>query len=150
MKTDPGYALINQVLATSSVMVKESHRIFRPHGLTDAQFNVLNVLGPNPAGLSQRELSDVLIVDRSNITNMLDRMEHNGWVKRSDHPADRRVYIVTLTPEGRRLWQKVRPEYLAAVAAVTEAFTEADMRRTHEFLHRLELSVRAWGASRAS
>lgn len=148
MKTSPGYGLINQVLATSSVMVKESHRIFRPHGLTDAQFNVLNVLGPNAAGLSQRELSDVLIVDRSNITNMLDRMEQNGWVQRSDHPADRRIYVVTLTPAGRKLWQKVRPEYLAGVAAVTAGFTEAEMRRTHEFLQRLEQAVRAWGENR--
>ncbi|HYC69590.1 MAG TPA: MarR family transcriptional regulator [Opitutaceae bacterium] len=150
MKMEPGYSLINQVLATSNVMVKESHRIFRPHGLTEAQFNVLNVLGPNPAGLSQRELSDVLIVDRSNVTNMLDRMEQNGWVKRGDHPADRRIYVVTLTPEGRKLWQKVLPEYLAAVEAVTSEFSEAEMRRTHEFLARLERAVRAWGASRGT
>lgn len=149
MKTEPGYSLINQVLATSSVMVKESHRIFRPHGLTEAQFNVLNVLGPNPAGLSQRELSDVLIVDRSNVTNMLDRMEQNGWVRRGDHPADRRIYVVTLTPEGRKLWQKVLPEYLAAVEAVTAGFSEAEMRKVHDFLSRLDRAVRTWGASRA-
>lgn len=147
MKSETGYDLIIQVLSAANVMVKESHRLFRPHGLTDAQFNVLNVLGPKPEGVSQRELSDVLVVDRSNITGLLDRMEKLGWVKRSDHPSDRRVYLVTLTAEGRTLWQKVHPDYVAAVSRVTAAVPEGELKRTLETLRRLEESTRHWGQS---
>jgi DNA-binding MarR family transcriptional regulator len=145
MKPDPGYDLVIQVLSVANVMVKESHRLFRPHGLSEAQFNVLNVLGPEPAGLSQRALSDVLVVDRSNITGLLDRMEHTGWVKRADHPSDRRVYVVTLTAEGRKLWQKVLPEYVAAVGGVTAAVPAADLKRALATLQKLEAATRAWG-----
>lgn len=145
MKSETGYDLIIQVLSAANVMVKESHRLFRPHGLTDAQFNVLNVLGTAVEGVSQRELSDVLVVDRSNITGLLDRMEKLGWVKRSDHPSDRRVYLVTLTAEGRKLWQKVLPEYVAVVRRVTAVAPEPELKRTLETLRRLEESTRQWG-----
>ena len=150
MKSEPGYDLIIQVLSAANVMVKESHRLFRPHGLTDSQFNVLNVLGTAAEGVSQRELSDVLVVDRSNITGLLDRMEKLGWVKRTDHPSDRRVYLVTLTAEGRKLWQQVLPEYVAVVRRVTAVAPEAELKRTLETLRRLEESTRQWGKSHAS
>lgn len=149
MKSEPGYDLVIQVLSAANVMVKESHRLFRPHGISEAQFNVLNVLGPAAAGLSQRELSEVLVVDRSNITGLLDRMEQGGWVRRTDHPSDRRVYVVTLTDAGRTLWQKVRPEYVAAVRRVTAALPGPEMKRALDTLRRLEESARNWGRSHA-
>jgi MarR family 2-MHQ and catechol resistance regulon transcriptional repressor len=147
MKSEAGYDLVIQVLSAAHVMVKESHRLFRPHGISEAQFNVLNVLGPAPAGVSQRELSDVLVVDRSNITGLLDRMEKSGWVRRADHPNDRRVYLVTLTEAGRKLWEKVLPEYLAAVRRVTAVVPETELKRAWETLRRLEESTRNWGKS---
>jgi DNA-binding MarR family transcriptional regulator len=147
MKSDPGYDLVIQVMSVANVMVKESHRLFRPHGISEAQFNVLNVLGPESAGLSQRALSDVLVVDRSNITGLLDRMEQSGWVKRADHPSDRRVYVVTLTAEGRKLWQKVLPEYIAVVARVTAGVPPADLKRALVALQKLETATREWGKS---
>ena len=147
MKSDPGYDLVIQVLSVANVMVKESHRLFRPHGLSDAQFNVLNVLGPEPGGLSQRALSELLVVDRSNITGLLDRMEQIGWVKRADHPSDRRVYVVTLTAEGRKLWQKVLPEYVAVVRRITAGVPTAGLKRTLNTLQQLETATRAWGKS---
>lgn len=145
MKENPGYELINRVVSAATVLVKESHRVFRPHGITEAQFNVLNVLGQAPDGVSQRELSDELVVDRSNVTGLLDRMEKSGWVRRDDHPADRRIYVVTLTVAGRKLWQKVLPIYLAAVGEVTAGLNPAEMRRMGEYLRKLESTAREWG-----
>jgi DNA-binding MarR family transcriptional regulator len=144
VKNDPGYALVIQVLATANVMVRESHRLFRPHGLSEAQFNVLNIVAERPAGVSQRELSDLLVVDRSNITGLLDRMEKLGWVRRTDHPSDRRVYLVALTAEGRKLWQKVLPEYTRAVTEVTSALPPTELRRALDAMRRLELAARQW------
>lgn len=148
MKRDSGYELVIQALSVANVMVRESHRLFRPHGLSEAQFNVLNVLGPAPEGVSQRELSDVLVVDRSNITGLLDRMEEAGWVRRADHPSDRRVYVVTLTAAGRRLWEKVRPEYEAAVATVTAGVPASELKSALATLRRIEAATRAWARER--
>ena len=68
--SDAGYEVISAVLATADAFLRESQRLFRPHGLSGAQYNVLNVVALNPDGLSQRELSEHLVVDRSNITGL--------------------------------------------------------------------------------
>lgn len=133
-----GPDLIAAVMATADAFLRESHRLFRPYGLTGAQYNVLNVLEGRPQGMSQRELSDVLVVDRSNVTGLLDRMEKAGWVKRADDPADRRVYRVSLTPAGRKLWAKVHPHYLERVADVTRGVSAAQMKSGVELLQKLE------------
>lgn len=144
MKTDAGYELVSAIMATADAFLREGQRLFKPHGLTGAQYNLLNVVALAENGLSQRELSEHLVVDRSNITGLLDRMEAAGWVERRDDPADRRVYRVVATRAGRRLWERVTPLYLAAVAQVTAGLTEAQMRASIGALRTLEGTAGAW------
>jgi DNA-binding MarR family transcriptional regulator len=144
VKADPGYDLVSAVMATADAFLRESHRLFRPHGLSGAQYNLLNVVALSPDGLSQRELSDHLVVDRSNITGLLDRMEKAGWVRRTDHPADRRVYRVVLTPAGRALWEKITPQYLAVVQQVTSKIPVRRLREACTTLRELEDAAPHW------
>src|SRR5688572_12776055 len=108
--------LVTRVMATADAFLREGQKLFRPLGLTPAQYNVLTILTAQPGSISQRELSDHLVVDRSNVTGLLDRMETAGWVRREDDPADRRVYRITLTSAGRKLWARVHPHYLGIIA----------------------------------
>ncbi len=144
MKTDAGYQLVSAVMATADAFLREGRRLFRPHGLSAAQYNLLNVVAESPDGLSQRELSDFLVVDRSNVTGLLDRMEAAGWVQRRDHPEDRRAYRVVLTPAGRKLWEKITPVYLSAVAQVTRGLTAKRMQECLGVLRVLEAAAITW------
>lgn len=144
MQDSPRARLIGEILATADLFLRESHRLLRPHGLTAAQFNVLNILGRSDAGISQRELSDRLVVDRSNVTGLLDRLAKAGWVRRSDDPMDRRVYRVTLTPAGRRLWRQVSPRYDAMVAQVVGGVNEKTIAQALGLLSRLQAGAREW------
>ena len=139
-----GPDLIAAVMATADAFMRESHRLFRPFGLTGAQYNVLNVLADRSTGMSQRELSEVLVVDRSNVTGLLDRMEKAGWVKREDDPEDRRIYRVSLTPAGRKLWAKVHPRYVAGAAALTRGLSQAQLTAGTELLRQLEKDAVNW------
>ena len=136
--------LTNAVMATADAFLRESQRLFRPFGLTAAQYNILNVLAPVTNGMSQRELSDYLVVDRSNVTGLLDRMEKAGWVQRADDPADRRIYRVTLTTAGRNLWRKVEPRYHAVVEQVTRGVTAKRMAECVALLDQLAESAAKW------
>lgn len=138
--------LIADVLSTADTFLREGQRLFKPHGLTVAQYNVLNVLAlaESAAGLSQRELGDELVVDRSNVTGLIDRMTRAGWVRRADDPEDRRIYRVQLTPDGRRLWEKVSPRYAAVVGQVTRSLTERQVRDTLIVLGQLKTGATTW------
>lgn len=131
-------------MATADAFLRESQRLFRPHGLTAAQYNLLNVVAESKEGLSQRALGDRLVVDRSNITGLIDRMETAGWVRRKNHPVDRRSYLVELTPAGRRVWQEVTPRYLAVVGQVTGGLSGKRMREMVGALQQLEIAAGAW------
>lgn len=138
--------LIHDIVSTADLLLRESQRLFRPHGLTAAQFNVLNLLGGQTGGdgFSQRELADLLVVDRSNVTGLVDRMEAAGWVRRADDPSDRRVYRVQLTPSGRKLWQKVAPGYADVVAQVTRGFSAAEIGRAVDLLAKVRAGAVSW------
>lgn len=140
MKADLADDLIVQALRTANTMVRASRRIFRPYGLSEAQFNVLNVLAaPESAGgVTQREISDILVVDRSNVTGLLDRMESAGWVRREHVPGDRRAWSVRLTPAGRRLWEKCEPAYTRAVRAAMAPLAPEKMKVALAVLAELE------------
>lgn len=146
MKTTSGrdYDLVVAVLSTADAFLRESQRLFRPLGLTGAQFNVLNLLAAAAEGVSQRELGDRLLVDRSNVTGLLDRMEKAGWVRRKDHPQDRRVYLVKLTPAGRALWAKASAVYFEVVVQVTAGLPAKRMDECIETLTHLEKNAATW------
>lgn len=143
MKAGLADDLIVQTLRTASAMVRASRRIFRPFGVSEAQFNVLNILAaPDAAdGVSQREISDILVVDRSNVTGLLDRMESAGWVRRDPVPGDRRAWSVRLTPAGRRLWETCEPAYRRAVRAAIAPLGSGRMKVAIAVLAELERQV---------
>ncbi len=139
-----GAALVAAVMTTADAFTRESQRLFRPHGLTAAQYNVLNILAGEPAGISQRMLGERLVVDRSNVTGLLDRLEKNDWVRRADDPDDRRVYRVQLTAAGRAIWQKISPLYLEVVAQVTRGLTAKQLGEGLLVLRQLEAGAAVW------
>lgn len=146
MASETASRLIHDIVATADLFLRESTRLFRPHGLTAPQFNVLNLLElyAEASGCSQRELADMLVVDRSNVTGLIDRMESAGWVRRTDDPADRRVYRVKLTASGRRLWTKVAPGYADVVRQVTARLNERRMGEAVELLATLREDATRW------
>lgn len=144
MSSDDSTQLVTAILTTSAALLRESERLLRPHGLTAAQFNVLRILADEPAGLSQRALGDRLVVDRSSVTGLLDRMEQAGMVRRTDHPEDRRVYQVRLTPAGRALWARAEPHYVAAVQQVAAGLGAKRRAECLAALRTLEAGAASW------
>jgi DNA-binding MarR family transcriptional regulator len=144
MRTDLGHELTRSVMTTADSFLREGQRLFRPHGITAAQYNVLSALAAAGDGISQRELGDVLVVDRSNVTGLIDRMEKAGWVRRTNDPDDRRVYRVRLTAAGRSLWETVSPRYQTVVGQVTKGMSERQIRAALLVLKKLQEGAASW------
>jgi len=105
------YRTLLQLLRTADSILDASRSFFAPWDLSPSQFNVLNLLYGLPEGLSQTELGRQLIVHRSNVTGLVDRLEKRGLVKRRELAGDRRVYQIVLTAEGSRVMEAVLPLY---------------------------------------
>jgi DNA-binding MarR family transcriptional regulator len=104
------------LVRTSSLMQKLSDRFFSRFGLTDTQFNILMILKEfGSKGLNQQELSEHLIVTKSNMVGLVDRLERAGYVARKPHATDRRFNQIVLTPKGEKLEQRVEQSYFQEV-----------------------------------
>ena len=60
-------------------------------------------------GSSLTQISRGLMLENPTVTGLVDRLEKSGYVKRSDHPDDRRVYLVNLTEKGNKVANKALP-----------------------------------------
>jgi len=70
------------------------------HATTLPRFDVLAALFRRREGVTMSELSRMLLVSNGNATAVVDRLEADGMVRRSQSDADRRTVFVSLTPEG--------------------------------------------------
>src|SRR4051794_20862266 len=74
--------------------------IGREHDLRPAAFAAVRMLD-RPRAMS--EIASSLHCDNSNVTGIVDGLEEKGLVERQPAEHDRRVKLIALTPEGRRL-----------------------------------------------
>jgi DNA-binding MarR family transcriptional regulator len=139
----PHEALLN-IYHTASLLRKKSTDFFRKFEITDVQFNVLNLLyyqGGDENGLSQVELSRMLLVNRSNITSLIDRMEKAEIVKRNCVSGDRRVNMVQLTSKGKKKFEDVEPDYAEEVERIMNILGLHDQKNLVKFLEKIRMQI---------
>jgi DNA-binding MarR family transcriptional regulator len=104
----------------------------RELGLRPPAFGALRLLD-EPRTMS--EIAAVLHCDNSNVTGIVDGLEEKGLAARRPSPADRRVKLIALTPEGRRLRGRLQ-RAVEKPPAWVEGLSEADRRSLAEILGR--------------
>jgi DNA-binding MarR family transcriptional regulator len=52
--------------------------------------------------MSQQQLGRKLRIDRTTMVKMVDQLEKMKMARRKDHPEDRRIYLVEITPPGKK------------------------------------------------
>jgi DNA-binding MarR family transcriptional regulator len=67
-------------------------------------------------------------VTQPGITLLVNRLAERGWVERHSHPEDRRVVMVELTSEGRRVHERLRAEYRALLHEDMATLPDADIQ----------------------
>lgn len=101
-------------------------------GLTPLQArSILQLEDPQP----MRALADHLACEPSNVTGLADRLEASGLVERVTG-ADRRVKLLQLTADGRRLRTHLA-ERVAAGSTVTAKLSPGERRTLSGLLDRL-------------
>jgi DNA-binding MarR family transcriptional regulator len=85
-------------------------------GLPITVFDVLAQLSQAGGQLRMSELADAVLLSRSGVTRLVDRMERDGLVRREACPTDRRASYATLTAEGERALKQAKPVHFRGIA----------------------------------
>jgi DNA-binding MarR family transcriptional regulator len=100
----PGQMAVITIFRTADVLHHAVERSLSAFGLSTEQYNVLRILrGAGENGLPTLEISSRMLSRSPNITRLLDKLIAKKLARRSRPKEDRRVVIVSVTPQGLEL-----------------------------------------------
>ena len=102
----------------------------REHNLPLSSYEVLLYLADAPDGrMRMAELADSVLLSRSGLTRLVDRLQREGLLKRERCESDARGYFAEITPKGRRLFDAARRTHLDGVRALfLSRFSREELR----------------------
>jgi DNA-binding MarR family transcriptional regulator len=123
----PEYASWVEVVKTYMKCQRLLTARLAPLDLSIARYEVLLAIARDE-GLSQRRLAERLLVAKSNVTALLQRLEGLGLIRRESDPDDARGYCVYLTRNGRAVLKKGVREQAEVVKLMMEGLGAQDAR----------------------
>lgn len=101
------------------------------HGLSLSSYEVLLTLASAEAGrMRMSEVADSVLLSRSGLTRLCDRLERDGLIERKECPTDRRGSLAQVTDEGRARFGAAQATHLDGVRGrFLERLSQDDLRR---------------------
>jgi DNA-binding MarR family transcriptional regulator len=96
---------------TTKKIHNRSASIFTAGGITTAQFSVLDVLY-HKGSQSIRQITQLVLSTGGNMTVVINNMEKHGWISRCVHPDDKRCTVISISEEGKHIFEAIFPEHL--------------------------------------
>ena len=112
-------------------------RCLEPWGLSLAKMGALDTLmtagGPLPLG----QLAERLCCVKSNVTQLVDRLEAEGLVRRVPDPEDRRSVLAVVTDEGRERFAQAAEARARVEQELLAQLVEDELERLQEMIRKV-------------
>jgi DNA-binding MarR family transcriptional regulator len=131
-------------LFTVSTMVERTigAHLKREFGSSLPRFDLLAQLERAPDGLRMAALSERLLVTGGNVTFLVNSLEAEGLVARRRAPEDGRSWIVALTPEGRRAFDRMARAHERWIDRLFRTLAPRERTQLHALLGTLKSGIR--------
>ena len=93
------------------------------------QMKTLHVLAEGSSELSVKELSDRLGLSLPGASRIVDVLLRRGWLERREDPHDRRMKRVGITPDGRKVVDRIETARLAGLEDYAASLTPEQRTR---------------------
>lgn len=120
--------------AQRSIAARASAELDAALGISTAQLTTLMYVARQP-GCSLTELADLLDLNKSAVTGLVQRMERAGTLVRVANPEDARGSLLYVTPRGDELRDRARPLLRRLNAELTEGFDAQEMEVVIRYLN---------------
>jgi DNA-binding MarR family transcriptional regulator len=135
-------AAVTGVMRVQQIIQSAVDGALKPHGLTFARYEALVLLTfARQGNLPMRVMGERLQLHPTSVTNIVDRLEKDGLVKRVPHPTDRRTTLVEITSDG----QARREQATEAVTGVDFGMVGLTQRQTQQLTELLTKVRKAAG-----
>jgi DNA-binding MarR family transcriptional regulator len=95
-------AAVTSIMRAQQVLLAHLNDVVAPLGLTFPRYEALMLLSFTRTGaLPLGKIGERLQVHRTSVTNIIDKLEADGLVRRVPHAEDRRATLAEITAQGR-------------------------------------------------
>ncbi len=95
------------IMRAEQIVLNTIDTALRPFGLTWARYEALVLLSFTRTGtLPMGKMGERLMIHPTSVTNIINRLEQDGFVERISDPSDRRTRLTRITDSGRELAAK--------------------------------------------
>jgi len=125
-----------RVMRAANALRTAASRQLEPTGLTLSQFAVLEALyhlGP----MSLSEVAKKILTTGGNLTMVAGNLDKQGLVERKCSTEDARVYILSLTPKGKKLIGEIFPEHAKAITEALQTLSPKEQKKLSELCRKL-------------
>lgn len=129
-------AIVNLVY-TSNHLVQLMQSLFKPHELTQPQFNILRILrGQYPKAATINLLIERMLDKSSNASRIVDRLEAKGLVTRKQCNDDRRAVDVLITAKGLKMLSTIDDEMIIWEESINK-LSETEISQLNHLLDKI-------------
>lgn len=132
---------VTSIMRAHQILIAELDAMLRPLGITFSRYEALVLLVHSHQGaLPLSKIGERLQVHATSVTNVIDRLEAAGLVRREPNPRDGRGTLAVITDEGRKVADKATVEFNNARFAMS-ALGLADMQKLYDILRVLRVNA---------
>jgi len=100
-------AAVTSIMRVQQILLARLNAVLRDHRLTFPRYEALMLLSFTRDGaLPLGKLGERLQVHRTSVTNIVDKLEQDGFVRRVPHESDRRATLAAITAKGRSVAER--------------------------------------------
>lgn len=134
-------AAATSIMRAQQIILARVDEALRPHELTFARYEALVLLAFSRRGsLPLGKMGERLMIHPTSVTNIVDRLEGQGLVRRVDHPTDRRTTLCEITAAGRRVVEEAT-QAVTAVDLGIAGLTDREVEQLTRLLGKLRSSA---------
>jgi len=119
---------------------KNFNRRVQSFGLTQEQCRVILHLSRNE-GIQQVDLAELLEIKPITLARLLDKLQENGLIERRLNPADRRAFLLYLTPQAHSIVKKILAIGSATRTDANKRVSQSDLAMLYSVLSRLKANL---------
>jgi DNA-binding MarR family transcriptional regulator len=110
--------------------------------MTLPQFALLNLVA-DAGTIPMTEASEKLHISKPAVTHLMDRLEENHFLRRVDHPKDRRVSLIQILPKGKKVVTGMQATMLGILLKALTKFTLQEQKVIRQFYALLSRTIDA-------
>lgn len=129
------------LLRTSDQFQNRFLRLFRQHGVTPSQYNVLRILRGEGKPLPCQEIAERMIQVVPAMTGLVDRLEKQDLVCRDRSSEDRRVIYIALTEQGTKLLAELDEPVIELHRKLLGHMSDTELRELSRLLEKARMKV---------